>query len=308
MYKLAPLIIILLYMRTQPDVPVTQIGISDEFEIDRKTAAASLRQLASHGMIAHLDHNNGYVLAQGGLQMLLDLDAGWGKNGHLTLKESFKDLKDSKDKKERKSQMGKKWTAPEGLTTERILAETGKLFGFEVVLHGVANCDPGLTMTLIAHAYDQRARLRKPQIFVYRRMQRNEQPDRKYQQDPLQFLPNEFLHALGLAELRIVDVDPGDDIVDADEVVDDQDAGAVAVWEIVLRDIMDGMPHGTLRNAVEDARPLSLSNGLLRIRCSTQAEQELLDSRLTSTINRLLIGITNAHAKVEFVAVETEEG
>lgn len=307
LYKFAPLVIILLYMRSQPEKPVTQIGISEMFDIDRKTAAAALRQLSAEGMIAHVDHNSGYILADGGQQMLMDLDAGWGKNGHLSLKESLiKDLKDSKSKKERRKGMGNFWTSPAGLTTERILAETGMLFGQGTISFGIADRDPSEAMSLVAHAYDQRGALSKPQVFVYRRLEKRDPADKKYRVDPLAFLPNDYLHALGLADLETV-------VIEAEAVEDVPqslpalvESEAVRVWGQVQAQLQMEMPRGSFTSYVQTADVVRFAGEELVICASSAYARDWLESRLQSAVERLLIGIVSADVRVTFVSAETE--
>ena len=311
LFKFAPLVIILMYMRTRADKPVTQAELADEFCIDRKTAAGCLRELSTYGMVAHVDHNNGYLICEGGQQMLLDLDAGWGKNGHLPLKESLKDFKDLKikERKERKNRMGIFWTSPEGLSTEQILAETGTLFGKATISFGLTERDPSLTMALVAHAYDQRARLKQPQIFVYRRLQRNEPADKKYMVDPLSYLPNAFLHVLGLAELAVVELDAEDGLtVDCEE----ESSAAIDVapelaraWDSVLELLRGEMPRAAFTTWVADTHPRGLVDGVLQVVARTGDARDWLESRLRSTVERALVGILSQSVMVEFVSAET---
>lgn len=306
LFKFAPLVIILMYMRTRSDKPVTQTEIADEFFIDRKTASRCLRELAHYGMVSHVDHNNGYLICDGGQQMLLDLDAGWGKNGHPPLKESLKDFKDLKikEKKERKNRMGIFWTSPEGLSTEQILAETGTLFGNATISFGLTERDPSLTMYLVAHAYDQRARLKQPQIFVYRRLQRNEPADKKYMIDPLSYLPNGFLHALGLAELDAEDVLAVECEEESSAVIDVAPE-LVSAWDSVLELLRGEMPRASFTTWVADTHPRRLVDGVLQVGARNGYARDWLESRLRSTVERALVGILSQSVHVEFVSVET---
>jgi len=308
--KSAPLVIILLYLRLRDGAPVTQAEIAEQFQIDRKTAAVYLRQMNHAGMIMHVGHNDGYQLAIDGQQMLLDLeDAGWGKNGHPTdgwgkighptLKESLiKDLKDFK--KEGKNQMSVFWTSPDGLTTEKILAATGMLFASATIQHGIADRDPSLAMCLVAHAYDQRNRLAKPQIFIYRRLQTNTLPDKKYLSDPLSFLPNEYLVALDLAE---------PEIVEAEEPKAELDGfGRHRIWLEIIRDERvnaitmckkSGCPSEGLEQVRFDGREMAVSISSHRL----MDFQAHLTGPATDVLRELL---GRDDANVRFVSVETE--
>ena len=81
---------------------------------------------------------------------------------------------------------------------------------------------------------------------------------------------------------------------------------AMQIWGQVLDSITASMPKGKLHNTLTQAQVGGLFRSVLKITCASQEEQELLESRLTSTINRALIGIANGQVRVEFVAVETE--
>ncbi len=288
--RFAPLIMIMLYMRSQQK-PVTQIAIAEAFDINRKTAAAYLRQLTKFGMIAHVDHNNGYILVEGGQQMLLELDAGWVENGHPTLKESFKELKDSKtkEKNERKNQMSTFWTSPTELTTERVLSETGQLFGFETIAFGVSDRDPSMAMALVAHAYDQRHKLAKPQVFVYRRLQRNEPPDKKYLINPLAYLPNVYLHALGLAELEVLDaevVDEKDNAATFEKV--DTDSDEYKAWQEILKALQMDIPRASFDTWLRDTYVSTFDGKTMKVCVRNAYARDWLISRMTNDVNKLL--------------------
>jgi len=310
MLKAAPLIVILLYMRAHQGA-VTQAQLAEQFLIDRKTAGTYLRQMSNDGLIAHIGHNRGYVTTDGGAQMLLALEeTGWGKNGHPTLKESFNiKTKDSKDRKEGKKEMGNLWTVPLDLTIERILSETGRLFPHETISFGVAHCDPTLAFTLVAHAYDQRARLSKPQVFVYRRLQKGMPPDKKYQQDPEGFLPNEYLAALGLAELQIIDMDEAEEIAETPTASqpDETVAGPMTqAWQSVLERLRKEMPRASFETWACDTVATHFENNVLRIAANNSYARDWLESRMTGTVERLLLGVCNAEVKVQFVASKAE--
>lgn len=300
--KFAPLVIILMYMRSQQK-PVTQLGIAEAFDINRKTAAAYLRQLTKYGMIAHLDHNNGYMLVAGGEQMLLELDAGWVENGHLPLKESFKDLKDLKikEKKEGKKQMSTFWTCPIELTTEKILSETAQLFGKETIAFGVSDRDPSLAMALVAHAYDQRLKLAKPQIFVYRRLQNNAEPEKKYRINPLDYLPNAFLHALGLAELQVVDVAVDEEVEAVTEELDTESKEYLA-WQEVLKALQMDMPRASYDTWMRDTYGFNFDGKVFKVHVRNEYARDWLMSRMTKEVNQLLrVQLQDDVVTVQFV-------
>jgi chromosomal replication initiator protein len=58
---------------------------------------------------------------------------------------------------------------------------------------------------------------------------------------------------------------------------------------------------------VRDTYPLSYENGILTIAVPNAYARDWLDGRLSSTVNRLLIGILNSSATVNFVVAQAEE-
>ena len=311
LYKAAPLVIILLYMRTVGDRPVTQREIAENFQIARNTAAQKLRQLAGFGMIYKVGHNKGYGLTDGGLQMLLELDdPANGANGpgcsnfeHPSLKESLlKDSKDLKDMKERKKRMLK------SMTKDGILAETGKLFpGHEIICFGLSDeLRPEYIIAWLAQAYDQHrnGRISHPWALAYRRLQTNRTlPDKKYQTDPLSYLPNEFLVALGLEEPAVFELDqePDCDIVRITEITASVEAEIYDAWMSVLDALRKEMPRASFDTWVRDSYPIGFENDLMTVAARNIYTADWLKSRLTSTVQRMLIGILNAEVRVEFV-------
>ena len=312
-YKAAHLVIILLYMRTVGDRPVTQSEIAENFQIARNTAAQKLRQLAHLGAIYKIGHNDGYAITDGGRQMLLAFDEpGCSNFEHPSLKESFNnDLKDndSKDMKERKKGMLKI------MTKERILSETEKLFpGHEVICFGLDDkLDPEFIIAWLAQAYDQyrAGKISHPWALVYRRLQTNRTlPDRKYQADPLSYLPTEFLVALDLEDpaVLVLDLDPGpdSDIVRIIENTNSVDVEIYNVWMEVQAALRKDMPKASFDTWVRDSYPIGYENKLLTIAARNLYAADWLKSRITSTVQRMLIGILGADVRVEFV-VHTEE-
>jgi hypothetical protein len=303
MLKISHLVIVLLYMRMRAPRPVTQMELSEHFLIDRKSAAQYLRQLAARHFIARLGYREGYMLAEGGNSML----EKWGKTGHFSLKESFNlSIKDSKDlRKERRKEVGKNWTL---LSLELILSESGKLFEKEVISFGLQGCDPNLALALVAHAYDQRDRLRSPAVFVYQRLAKSLQadirtdqylPDKKYRLDPISFLPNEYLHALGLAELDVVDADSSDVGNDA----------PITEAEQLLQDLAERSQE--INAVCISWQPISFDQGVLQLRVKSQEQVDRWQRRMGALINDLLAQICDvANPRVQFVAhsvaVETE--
>jgi chromosomal replication initiator protein len=77
-------------------------------------------------------------------------------------------------------------------------------------------------------------------------------------------------------------------------------------WQTVLAQLQMEMPRASFDTWVRDTRPVSHENGVLTVGVRNAYARDWLESRLASTVNRLLIGILNSNASVMFVV--TPEG
>lgn len=299
LYKAAPLVIILLYMRTAGERGVTQSEIADNFQISRNTAAQQLRKLSKLGAIHQIDHNKGYRLTHGGRQMLLAFEPGCSNIEHPSLKESLdKDLKDSKDMKERKKQML-------NLSPDAILSQTGKLWpGHEVVTFGLPKeMSPEYVLAWVAQAYDQgrAGRLSHPWALVYRRLQSYRSlPDKKYQGEPEMYLPVDFLAALGLAEAERVEC------IEAEAVrvrtyESTVEARVYDAWTAVLDQLRIDLHKAQFETWVVDSLPVCFEGGLVSIAVRNVYAADWLKTRQTEKIRRALARSLGGEVRVEFV-------
>lgn len=81
----------------------------------------------------------------------------------------------------------------------------------------------------------------------------------------------------------------------------------VQAWQSVQGQLQIEMPRTTFDLWVRDTQPMHFANNLLSVGVQNQAARDWLESRLQSTVERLLVGILNRQVVVEFVvAVETE--
>ncbi len=72
-------------------------------------------------------------------------------------------------------------------------------------------------------------------------------------------------------------------------------------WKSVLGQLQMDMPRASFETWVRDTYPLSYQNGILTVGTPNAYARDWLEARLTSTVNRLLIGILNAYVQVRFV-------
>ena len=77
-------------------------------------------------------------------------------------------------------------------------------------------------------------------------------------------------------------------------------------WQTVLGQLQMDMPRASYDTWVRDTRPLSFENGTLTIGVRNAYARDWLESRLRSTVSRLLIGIMNQTVDVDFVVAQTQ--
>ena len=76
-------------------------------------------------------------------------------------------------------------------------------------------------------------------------------------------------------------------------------------WQTVLGQLQMEMPRAAYDTWVRDTQPISYEDGLLTIGVRNAYARDWLESRLASTVSRLLIGIMNRTVNVEFVVAQT---
>ncbi len=76
---------------------------------------------------------------------------------------------------------------------------------------------------------------------------------------------------------------------------------AKRAWQIVLGQLQLDMPRASFDTWVRDTEALALENGVMTIATHNVYARDWLESRLTSTVQRLLIGILNQSVSVQFV-------
>jgi chromosomal replication initiator protein len=76
---------------------------------------------------------------------------------------------------------------------------------------------------------------------------------------------------------------------------------AEQAWQSVLGQLQMEMPRASFDTWVRDTRPISYQDGTLTIGVRNAYARDWLESRLASTVSRLLVGIVNASVDVDFV-------
>ncbi len=78
-------------------------------------------------------------------------------------------------------------------------------------------------------------------------------------------------------------------------------------WQSVLAQLQMDMAKASFDTWVRDTYPLSYEHGILTVAVPNAYARDWLEGRLSSIVNRLLIGILNSNATVKFVVAQAEE-
>jgi chromosomal replication initiator protein len=82
---------------------------------------------------------------------------------------------------------------------------------------------------------------------------------------------------------------------------------AEQAWQSVLAQLQMEMPRASFDTWVRDTSPLAYENGIITVGVRNAYARDWLESRLSSTVSRLLIGILNSNVAVEFVVTQSDE-
>lgn len=78
-------------------------------------------------------------------------------------------------------------------------------------------------------------------------------------------------------------------------------------WQSVLGQLQMEMPKASFDTWVRDTRPLSYENGAMTVGVQNAYARDWLESRLASTVSRLLVGVLNSNVAVSFVVTQGNE-
>ncbi len=82
---------------------------------------------------------------------------------------------------------------------------------------------------------------------------------------------------------------------------------AEQAWQSVLAQLQMEMPRASYDTWVRDTRPMAYENGIITVGVRNAYARDWLESRLATTVSRLLIGILNSNVTVEFVVFQAGE-
>jgi chromosomal replication initiator protein len=78
-------------------------------------------------------------------------------------------------------------------------------------------------------------------------------------------------------------------------------------WQSVLSQLQLEMPKASFDTWVASTHPLSYEHGALTVGVPNAYARDWLESRLASTVSRLLVGVLNSNVAVSFVVAQAEE-
>lgn len=204
-------------------------------------------------------------------------------------------------------------------SVERILANTSLLFnGAVVTSKGLEDRDPRDVLRWCAYVYSQKHTMSAPGGVVRNKLKWNEKPPEWTADKWFETLPNNFLEAIGL---KFAEADDDQQEVGPEPVYFQEpvffalpvgsrlvasgrvDVAAVA-WQATKAQLQLQMARNPFELWVQDTQAVRYDGNTLTIGVVNEATQAWLESRLTSTVERLLIGILNAEVEVKFVVAE----
>jgi len=78
-------------------------------------------------------------------------------------------------------------------------------------------------------------------------------------------------------------------------------------WQSVLGQLQMEMPRASFDTWVRDTRPLSFENGILTVGVRNAYARDWLENRLAGTVDRLLVGIFDSNASVDFTVIREDK-
>ncbi len=82
---------------------------------------------------------------------------------------------------------------------------------------------------------------------------------------------------------------------------------AEQAWQSVLGQLQMEMPKASFNTWVRDTHPLTYEGGTLTVGVPNAYARDWLESRLASTVSRLLVGILNSNVAINFVVAQQEQ-
>lgn len=329
--------------------PVKWRHVADTLLIDKKTCQKYINGLVRDGRLAIA--GEGFMLTETGMSMLSETNEGEippleGKNlgeNFSLLKESVVVVNDSESSltttpSKLGKNLGENFSPEPDIFSEEVrqaLEQVPLLFdGGEVTQKGLPTfLHIEKVMGWIAYIYDRRVDIRKPCGLLYSKLAdpTSPSPSIKYMKDPCQFLPDDYLSAIGrfsktcvrcetiftdLAEFEAhketcvytfhPELEQQEETVSAepDETVTVQ---IINAWQAVLEQLRTDLPRAQYQTWLEDTQPVSFDKSIMRIGTRNAYARDWLVKNIQTQAGQLVSKALSATVGLEFVSVETGE-
>ncbi len=330
--------------------PVRWQAVADTLLVDKKTAQKYLQGLVRDGQIVPV--GGGYTLTQAGMDILLENEGGeslpagekfLGKNSQLLESVVVVDSESKLTTTPTTTKLGEnpgEKISPANDEVERFFSPEvqAALDHADLLFDGAIVMQDNLPHYLhiekvlgwLAYCYDNRGRLTGPAGLVRKSLKdpAGPSPSMKYMKDPLTFLPDDYLSAIGKyhkvcgrCEQEFTDVQAYDAHLEAcilTPVPEDDDKSAEAclspdetvtasirdTWRDVLVNLQGEMASASFHTWVEWTEPIHYEDGVLQVAARNAYARDWLESRVSARVQEL------AGCRVMFVAgvaVETED-
>ena len=206
----------------------------------------------------------------------------------------------------------------------QILAETHLLFdGAVVISKGLEGRDPEDVLAWCAYVYSQKRTMSAPGGVVRNKLKENARPPEWSKIKWFDTLPESFLIALGLinpdpesderdtaldrAAMSESEEQPTPEVTRVWLAPDDLQPEITLAWKKALMLLKLEMPRAAFESWVSDTQPVRYDGNTLTIGTPSSTVRDWLESRLTSTVQRMLVGLLNQQVAVVFVVTELVE-
>jgi hypothetical protein len=195
---------------------------------------------------------------------------------------------------------------------QKLLKSSSLLFGEPgVIMDNLPERQAEMVLGWLAHAYQQRHRLRSPAGLVYSQLKKGNLPGENYILHPETYLPFDYLLAIGYARelekesdiAEIEDIEPVEIPIENPllDVPIYRKITARQAWAVVLEQLSHEMSKPVFDTWLVNTKAINWSGNCLTIGVSNAYACDWLTGRLTTKVKRMLIGILNQEIEVSFM-------
>ncbi len=217
------------------------------------------------------------------------------------------------------------------LTVAQVFSKSHILFGESVLVR--KDITAGRALSVFAHVYSQKDSFEKPARVAYAMMRDNKEPREDFIQEPWKHLSAEYLEALNVIRYQCnlcqCEMFPTSEelsahqqvthLTPAKHYVEDEEPSVIhesvylplangrtpaQAWEATLAQLRMEMHRAPFETWARDTKAVRFDGRTLFIGARNSYICDWLESRLQSTVERLLVGILNQSVDVEFVVAE----